>query len=424
MTADRPAPVDLLGRTISRLRRVRVDPARSAALSMIEIDRAGTVVGVRPEDGAPLAADDLDVRGALALTAGAEPHTHLDKADVWDELQPGYGDLAFGIRAWQAHAATLDEADFVRRGLGIAAELVANGVTAIRTHAEIFPTGGSDADALKSVRAMVAVRRALEGVCDVQVVVLPKNDISDDVIRAALDAGADLVGGSPHNTPDPDRELDRLLAIARERGTGIDIHADERLDPTSLTAARLARSVRASPLAGTVTAGHCTSLGLLDDDALAPIAAELANAGVGVIAAPITNLYLQGRDRPVATPRGITAVRRLRAAGVLVAGAGDNVRDPINPIGAADPFATAALLVSAAHLEIEEAWAAVTDDARRVMGLPRAGTRVGDVADLVIVDAPSLAAAVAGRIGDRLVLRRGRVVSDRRSTTRHLVPLG
>ena len=64
---------------------------------------------------------------------------------------------------------------------------------------------------------------------------------------------------------------------------------------------------------------------------------------------PQTNLFLQGRDHPVAMPRGLTAIAALREAGALVAAGADNVQDPFNLVGRSDPLETAALLVMAGH---------------------------------------------------------------------------
>ena len=44
-------------------------------------------------------------------------------------------------------------------------------------------------------------------------------------------------------------------------------------------------------------------------------------------------------------PRGLTAVRALLDAGVVVAAGADNLQDPFNPLGRACPFETAALMV-------------------------------------------------------------------------------
>ncbi|MGI3785220.1 MAG: amidohydrolase family protein [Janthinobacterium lividum] len=372
---------------------------------------AGVVIAVDHAGLLEPAHDVLDLDGRLLLPAGVEPHTHLDKALSFDAIRPTYGGLADGIRQWQAYARTIDEDDFVRRGRAAALELLSNGVTAIRTHAEVFPS----ADPLVAVRAMVRVRESLAGLLDLEIAVLAKPEIADEVVEESIRIGADLVGGSPHNTADPRGDLERLLAIARRTGVGIDIHADERLDPRSLTVRDLAAAVTAEPLSGTVTAGHCVSLGVMADPLRSEVARELAAAAVGVVTCPVTNLYLQGRDHPVGMPRGLTATRALLDAGVTLAGAGDNIRDPLNPVGAADPLATAALLVAAGHLTVEESLDAVTRAGRVVMGLAPAGAIVGGAADFLAVRASSLDDAVSRLMHDRVVIHAGALVSRRTS---------
>ena len=368
------------------------------------------VTAASPPSGGSAGAT-LDLDGRLLLPAGVEPHTHLDKALSFDVIRPTYGGLADGIRQWQAYARTIGEDDFVRRGTAAALELLSNGVTAIRTHAEVF---ASD-DPLVSVRALVRVREDLAGLLDLEIAVLAKPDVADDVVEEAIRLGADLVGGSPHNTADPQADLARLLAIARRTGVGIDIHADERLDPTSLTVRDLAAAVTREPLPGTVTAGHCVSLGVVAEPLRSTVAAELAAAGVGVVTCPVTNLYLQGRDHPVGMPRGLTATRALLDAGVTLAGAGDNIRDPLNPVGAADALATAALLVAAGHLTAEEALDAVTSSGRAVMGLRPAGAFLGGAADFLAVRASTVDEAVSRLMHDRVVIHAGALVSRRTS---------
>ena len=99
-----------------------------------------------------------------------------------------------------------------------------------------------------------------------------------------------------------------------------------------------------------MTASHCVSLGMQPPARQHEVAEAVAAAGIAVVALPATNLYLQGRDHPQAMPRGLTAVRALRDAGVVVAAGADNLQDPFNPLGRACPFETAALMVLTAHL--------------------------------------------------------------------------
>jgi len=96
--------------------------------------------------------------------------------------------------------------------------------------------------------------------------------------------------------------------------------------------------------AHSATASHCVSLGMQDAPRQREIAELVAGAGIGVVALPHTNLYLQGRGS-APMPRGLTAVAALRDAGVNVAAGADNLQDPFNPMGRGCPFETASLMV-------------------------------------------------------------------------------
>jgi len=128
----------------------------------------------------------------------------------------------------------------------------------------------------------------------------------------------------------------------------------------------------------------------------------------------MTNLYLQGRAVGTATPRGLTAIRALLSAGVTLAAGEDNVQDPFNPLGRADPLGTAQLLVLAAHLDPHVAVGLVGAGARAVLGLPAVQIHAGAPADLVAIAGRSLREVVATATEDRVVIRCGRVVSRTR----------
>jgi cytosine deaminase len=142
----------------------------------------------------------------------------------------------------------------------------------------------------------------------------------------------------------------------------------------------------------------------------AEVAAQVAAAQVAVVCNPQTNLFLQARGQGTAPVRGLTALRALLDAGVTVAGGGDNLRDPFNPVGRVDPLETAALLVAAGHLTPEEAYAAVSAGARAAMGLPEIQVAPGFPAELLAVQSSSLPEALAGGTS-RVVIHQGRMVS-------------
>jgi cytosine/creatinine deaminase len=383
----------------------------------------GTIAYVGPALPLPPATEarnlpKLDLRGFVLLPSFVEPHAHLDKAYTADLVANTRGDLGGAIDAWIGARGGFSGADVQGRAEKAALNLVAGGATAIRSHADT----GLDIG-LRSVEALLAVRARLAGVADLQVVACGALPLSGSdgaanraTLEAALDAGADVIGGAPWLDPDPESAIAFLVELGRDRDLPLDLHLDETLDPRSLSIEILLCHVGPEwPLpAGRITASHLVSLGVQPEADQVRIAHAIAAAGIGVVALPRSNLYLQGRGLGTSTPRGITALGGLLAAGAVVAGGGDNLRDPFTPIGRPDVLETASLLVSAGHLSPEQAVAAVTVSARSVLGLPPVAVRGGSPADLVAIRATSLVDAVGGAHSERLVFKSGRLVAQTR----------
>jgi cytosine deaminase len=402
-----------LPRPIERLTHARLADGR-----VVDVRLEGSVVAdVVP--GGTLAAGDpdatLELDGFVLLPAPAEPHAHLDKALSWDAIRPPMGDLRLAIDSWHAHSAQMTVEDIATRARTQALAMLANGTTAIRSHVDLL----HGPDPLRGVRALVQVRDELRGLLDLELVTLGGYLTPVEDMDAALAAGVELVGGAPHLAPDPVAELHRLLDVARQHRVGVDMHTDESLD-CDVTLDVLARAVRDWDVP--VSAGHCVRLGTLDGPRRDEVIADVLASNVGIIANPITNLYLQGWASDVATPRGLTAVRALVDAGVRFAAGADNVRDPFNPLGRSDALETAMLLVVAAHLSVDEAYAAVSTGARDVMGLPVAGVEVGDRAELLAVRGSDLVGVVATATADRYVLHEGRLVAQSETHTQVAAP--
>jgi cytosine deaminase len=374
------------------------------------------VDGVIAEVGADLHAevDELvDLGGRLLLPAAVEPHAHLDKAFLAEREENETGDLAGAIDAMIRLSGRITHDDIVERAERAARLMASNGYVAVRTHADTTVHGG-----LTNVVALAEVRRRVADVVDIEIVALTGQPVVGAagaehraLLREALAAGADLVGGCPHLEPDGQIEAatDVFLEIATDAGVGVDLHTDETLDPSVMGLEYLARQVLAG-FGQRVTASHCVSLGQRDACDQQRIAELVAAAGIGVVTLPHTNLWLGGRGRqPV--PRGLTAVGALREAGVAVAAGADNLQDPFNPMGRACPFETAALMVLVAHDLPHQAWSAVSSDSRRVVGLPSGSIAPGAPGDLVAVRAGSLRHSMAHGPTDLRVFRAGREVA-------------
>ncbi len=380
------------------------------------VDAAGPAPSERlaPTDGV----NRHDLGGWLTVAAMAEPHAHLDKALTAEMVPNPDGDLMGAITAWSAAASAgaITHETIVERASAAIELLLVHGVTAVRSHANVLASTGAS--------AVIALREAADayrGLIDVEIVALtgmpmvgPDGAGGRKALTEALEVGVDLVGGTPHLQPAGTEADSIALAIeaASEAGIGIDLHVDEMLDPTMLTLRDLARQVIDTGFEHPVTASHCVTLGMQSPETQAAVAAEVAEAGISVVPLPQTNLFLQGRDNPTATPRGLTAIKALQDAGVTVAAGADNVQDPFNLVGRSDPLETASLLVMAAHQLPDTAYELVSNQPRSVLGLAPVTFAVGDPADLVAIDAPSVRGAIADAPMSRRVFRRGVLVAS------------
>jgi cytosine deaminase len=394
-----------VGEQVHRITGVTLADGRAVEVTIED----GIVSTVDPAGSSGLArAGDLHLPEWLLLSAATEPHAHLDKAFSWAHVDQVYGDLRAAIASWHDFAATVSGEDVYARARLALDRYLAHGITTVRTHIDVLPGD----DPLRGVEAVLRLRDEVYGVLDLQVTLLARYDCPAPLMAEAIRLGVDVLGGCPHLADDPAGETIRLLDLAEQFGIPLDLHTDEQLGADVLSIRELSRQVRSRGLAQRVTASHCVSLGSLEPHLLAEVVEEIRLAGIGIVSLPITNLYLQGRDHPTLRPRGITALRALLDADVDVAAGGDNLRDPFNPMGRADPFETTSLLVTAGHLDADEALAAVTRGGRRVLGLPPSGPTVGAAANFVALTAPSLADALAGPGDTRVVVHRGRLVSQ------------
>jgi len=388
--------------------------ARTGDGELVDVELSGGLISqVVPASGARGPAD-ADLAGQVLLPSFIEPHAHLDKALTASRAANPAGDLRGAISAMQAIVGTLTHQDIAARAERAIRIHLALGTTAIRTHVNVGGPMG-----MRALTALIEVRERWRGLVDVQVVALVSHPMAGQAgrdLRQALREGADAAGGCPHLDPEPARAVGICLDAAGEAGVPADLHTDETLDPRLLTLATMAALVKKTGFPHRVTASHCVSLAVQEPEVQREVAEQVAEAGIAVVALPQTNLFLQGRDHPVATPRGLTAVGPLRRAGATVAAGGDNLRDPFHPVGRGDALEVAALMVTAGHLDPAAALESVTAAPREALGLPPVRIAPGCPADLVAMPAADALEALGAATAHRTVWRSGTVVA--RTTVR------
>lgn len=336
-----------------------------------------------------------DLAGRLLVPTFAEPHAHLDRAfsaaiTGWNRsgsLDEAVERFHESIDRWTVESL----APGGRRALGL---LYDAGVGHVRTHTAIGSRLG--------FRAWEAVEKAAAAVPGVDVcqVAMPIHaELNDGEIaawvREAAARGAVAVGGAPWRAEDPVAATRAAAELAAELGIGLDLHVDETDDPEVDTLGALAAAVTEFGLAGQATAHHCCSLARRPEAVARAEAETLAAAGVAVVVCPVSNLSLQGR---ACGARGLAPVRWLRDAEVAIGIGLDNIRDFVVSVGTADPLRAAWLLAVAGHLtgedDLEWLGRTVTSGNRRICHLPD-GVDEADRADLLVIEAASLAEAVA-----------------------------
>jgi cytosine deaminase len=348
--------------------------------------------------------DVIDGGGELVLPGLVDGHMHLDKTLTGT---PWMAHRAGPIRKSRIETERNMRADLAPvedRASNLVRLCIGHGTTAIRTHVDIDPTIG-----LKHVEALVKVREKFAGALTMQLVAFPQSGVQSqpgipDQLSAAIDAGADLVGGIDPIAVDDDLDgqLDTLFAIAEKKGVGIDIHLHDPGANGQREIAAVTRRAKSHCMAGHATISHGFCLGAADDDVLHKLVDEMAEAGV--------SLVTHGGGASPLPP-----VKFLRERGVEVFAGNDDVRDTWSPLGEGDMLERATMIAWRSGYRTDDdlliALDCVSAAGKRALGLSDAGMAVGAPADFFTVKAELAADAVARHPQRNLVFKNGRIVA-------------
>ncbi len=401
-----------------------VDAAADLLLTAARLpDRDGlvdiAVVGDRIASNGPAsvaARGAIDLGGRLVTPGLVESHIHLDKALLSDRVSTTAGTLEEAIRvtAQAKRSFTVDDVrGRARRVLDMA---VRNGTTAVRSHVEVDPGVG-----LTGLEALLPVREEYAPALDLQLCAFAQEGIirapgTEGLLRRALQMGADLIGGCPYTDSDPIGHIRTVFALATAFGVDADFHVDFSDEPLHMHVREIADQTVRLGWQGRVVVGHVTELAAIPPFEQDTVVAELAAAGVAVVCLPATDLYLMGRGDDINIRRGLAPIRRLLAAGVPVALASNNIRNPFTPVGTADLALLTFLVAVAAHMgspaDLRALVDTITVHPARMLRLPDYGLVPGCRADLVVWECARAEDIPATLPARTLVLKRGRVTVE------------
>ena len=374
----------------------------------------GRIAEIGPPDlgGAGLPRVELD-RG-MVWPCFVDLHTHLDKGHTVPRKTNPDGTFASALAAVAEDRAANWSADDVRRRMDFAIRTAyAHGTAVIRTHIDsIPPQDRISFPVFAELRAEWAGRIDLQAVPIFAIEEILNEAWAQDIVAIVRKHGSNIMGGVTYRSPNLQRSLDRTFQVAIENGFDIDFHVDESEDPEARSLPLVAETAMRLKFPGQITVGHCCSLALQQDST--ETIAKLRDAGIAVVSLPLCNMYLQDRHMG-RTPRwrGVTLLHEMRAAGVEVAVASDNTRDPFYAYGDLDLVEVLREAVRTLQLDHPIGhWADVVAAApARIIGRPDRGRIAeGGPADLVLFRARDWSEFLSRPQTDRTVLRDGRAI--------------
>jgi cytosine deaminase len=375
---------------------------------------------------APALGPDLD--RSLVLPGMLDAHAHLDKGHIVPRARNQTGDLLGAAAVTGPDRASRWHAEDVRRRLEFGLQTAyAKGVVAIRTHLDsLAPQPTTTFPVFRKLRDEWAGKVDLQPstICPIDIFLTEQGRQLADMVA---DIGGNLGSGTrfvaPVSSlvpPEFDVAMDRIFALAEERGLDLDMHVDESSDAESRTLIRIARMAVKRGFRGRILAGHCCALSLQTDEFIEDTMDACKEAGIDIVSLPAVNLYLQARptlggNAARKTPhwRGVTLLHELKAHGLNVAIGGDNVRDPFYGYGDHDMLENFSQAVKIAHLDHpHEDWiTAVTAVPAAIMQLPQFGwIGRGRGADLIVTRARDWHELLSRFQADRVVIRHGKAI--------------
>jgi len=383
------------------LSNVRLADGRQVSVSVVDgrIEALGAHVAAAPD------AHLEDGGGALLLPGFVEGHTHIDKSNwgrPWyrNEVGPLLTDRIGNEREWRKTSGH----DAASQSLALSRAFVAAGTTRLRTHVDI------DTDArLRYLEGVLATRQVMRDVLDMQIVAFPQSGMlirpgTVELLGGALAEGADVLGALDPALidGDPVASLDETFALAERYRKPIDIHLHEPGEIGAFTLRLLLDRVEALGMQGQVVVSHAFCLGALPERERDALLDRIANLRVALLTSAPPS-------------RTVPPLKLCREKGITMFGGNDGIRDTWSPYGVPDMIERAMLIGLRYDLRRDDdlliAFDCVSDAAARGCGFNDYGLHAGARADLVLVDAESVAHAVVARPKRRLVVANGRIVA-------------
>lgn len=395
-------------------------------LELVNIGINGDRIEVVQSDPLPQGLKSIDAKGAMISPAFIDPHFHLENALISNHINKS-GTLKEAIDIAARIKNKIDVEDIVKRSTSALREAIKNGTLWMRSHTDIDQIARH-----QLLDGNVAVKNKFKDIVDIQIVAFPqlgltRNPEAVDLMWGAMERGADVVGGMPHGEKDMNeaaKHIEIAFEIAKGYDADIDMHVDETDDPYWHTLELLAEKTIEENYQGRVTAGHCCAMAGWSRELTDRVIGKVKAAKINIITNTPVNLVVQGRGDEIPFRRGIAKVKALLEAGVNVSCGQDDLLNMFYPFGQMDMLEVVNFVVHAAQLSSPEEVKAAFDmpryGAAKVMRIKDYDIKVGNPANLVLIDAKDALDTIRHQAGRLFVIKNGKVlVENQRSTIFH-----
>jgi len=354
--------------------------------------------------------DATKVPNEILLPRFAEPHAHLDKAFTWSRAPNFKGSYQEALAANLSDYRSRSQNQLlfsVEKSLNLA---LINGIRAIRSHIDSFGENVmSDWDLLENVRKKWRKKISLQFVALVPLEFWQTYE--GELLAQRVAVNGDLLGGviaPPFNNKKAIKSLLHLVQLANRLNCDIDLHIDESQSCPAAGLKLLLEVLGQIKNEISITCSHLSSMALLREKVISKLAKKMADNKLNVVALPLTNSWLLGRnDRSTLIKRPLAPIFQLQKAGVVVSVGGDNVNDAWFPFSSFDPINLMAFSMPIAHLAPWDrlGLSPFTFSAASILNLQWDGLfQKGSPADFVLLDSNSWVQALSERPKRRVVV--------------------
>ncbi|MDQ2690447.1 MAG: amidohydrolase family protein [Chloroflexota bacterium] len=384
--------------------------ARQQAVDIGIADRTIIALAEQLEGDAGLV---IDAGENLVTESFVNPHLHLCKVYTRqmmdDEALTGYHAEGMGKAMTTIELAARVKEKYaeewiirnVRRAL---AQAALYGNTHIRAFADV------DGKArLEAMKALIRAREEFRGIVEIQVCAFAQDGLkrepgASDLMRAAMDMGADVAGGIPwieYTEADIQAHIREIFDLAQEFDKDVSMLVDDAGDAGLRSLEGMAVEAIRRGWQGRALAHHARAMELYPQPYFQKVAALLKQARMAVVSDPHTG-PLHAR------------VKELVEEGVIVCLGQDDISDGYYPFGRNNmlevAFLAAHLLWMTTNREIETLYDMITANAASAMNLKYHSLEVGAPANLVVLSAPNVLEALREHAAPLHVISHGRLI--------------